>query len=279
VEPESSLKRFRRPFTPVAWLRELWQARALVVALSVRELRARYKHAALGFLWALLVPLSFMVVFNLVFTHVAKVDTGGQPYAVFTYIGLVVWTFFSTSVSVASQSLLSNTQLLNRVSFPREVFPLSSVVVAGFDAAISLSAFALLIVFTDARLHFAPGPIASLILLFGLTGAWTVALALIVSAAVVYLRDVRHLLPIVLQLGIIATPVAYGIDVIPQAARGWYSVVNPLAPAIDGFRRVLLEGRYPRWELVGPAAVSSIVLLLLAYGIFKRLEVGFADIA
>jgi ABC-type polysaccharide/polyol phosphate export permease len=279
VEPELILKRFRRPFTPVAWLRELWRARALVTALSVRELRARYKHAALGFLWALLVPLSFMVVFNLVFTRVAKVDTGGQPYAVFSYIGLLVWTFFSTSVSVASQSLLSNTQLLNRVSFPREVFPISSVVVAGFDAAVGVSALVVLVVFTDARLHAAPGPIACLILLLGVVLAWTVGLALIVSAAVVYLRDVRHLLPILLQLGIIATPVAYGIDVIPRAARGWYSALNPLAPVIDGFRRVLLFGDYPRWDLIGPASASSVVLLVVAYGIFKRLEVGFADIA
>ena len=279
MEPELSLKRFRRPFTPGAWLRELWRARALVAALSVRELRARYKHAALGFLWALLVPLSFMVVFNLVFTRVAKVDTGGQPYAVFSYIGLLVWTFFSSAVSVASQSLLSNTQLLNRVYFPREVFPISSVVVAGFDAAVALSALALLIVFSDARLHFAPGPSLCLILLLAVTSAWTVAVALIVSAAVVYLRDVRHLLPIVLQLGIIATPVAYGIAVIPRSARGWYSVVNPLAPVIDGFRRVLLFGTYPRWDLIGPAAASSFALLVVAYGIFKRLETGFADIA
>ena len=279
MEPEPSLRRFRRPFTPVAWLRALWRARALVIALSVRELQARYKHAALGFLWALLVPLSFMVVFTLVFTHVAKVDTGGQPYAAFAYVGLLVWTFFSTSMSIASQCLLSNTQLLNRVYFPREVFPISSVVVAGFDAVISSSALALLIVFTDTRLHLTPGPTACLILLLGLTGTWTVALALIVSAAVVYLRDVRHLLPIVLQLGIIATPVAYGMDVIPRAARGWYSVLNPLAAAIDGFRRVLLAGEYPRWDLIGPAAVSSVLLLILAYGIFKRMEVGFADIA
>jgi ABC-type polysaccharide/polyol phosphate export permease len=279
VEPEISLRRFRRPFTPIAWLRELWAARALVAALSVRELRARYKHAALGFLWALLVPLSFMVVFSLVFTRVAKVDTGHQPYAVFAYIGLLVWTFFSTSVSVASDSLLSNTQLLNRVYCPREVFPISSVVVAAVDGVIALSALAVLFLFTDARLHLAAGPLACLIPLLVLAVIWTTAVALVVSAAVVYLRDVRHLLPIVLQLGIIATPVAFGINVIPRAARGWYSAVNPLAPVIDGFRRVLLAGEYPRWNLVGPAAASSIVLLVAAYAIFKRLEVGFADIA
>src|SRR5207245_6600278 len=109
-----------------------------------------------------------------------------------------------------------------------------------------------LILFTDASLHLAPGPVLSLIVLLAVTGAWTVAIALIVSASVVYLRDVRHLLPIVLQLGIIATPVAYGLAVIPRSARGWYSVVNPLAPVIDGFRRVLLFGTYPRWSLMGP---------------------------
>jgi ABC-type polysaccharide/polyol phosphate export permease len=279
VEPESSLKRYRRPFTPSAWLLELWRARPLVRALAVRELRARYKHATLGFLWALLVPLSFMVVFSLVFTHVAKVDTGGQPYPVFSYIGLLVWSFFSTSVSVASESLLSNTQLLNRVYCPREVFPVSSVVVASVDAVIGLSALAALFLFTDAHLHLAVGPLACAVLLALLTVTWAIAVALIASASVVYLRDVRHLLPIVLQLGVIATPIAYGLDVIPAGARAWYSAANPIAPVIDGFRRILLAGEYPRWNLVGPAALSAAVLLVVAYALFKRLEVGFADIA
>ena len=94
-----------------------------------------------------------------------------------------------------------------------------------------------------------------------------------------YLRDVRHLLPIVLQLGVIATPIAYGLDVIPAGVRGWYCAANPIAPVIDGFRRILLEGEYPRWNLVGPAALSAAVLVVLAYALFKRLEVGFADIA
>jgi ABC-2 type transport system permease protein/lipopolysaccharide transport system permease protein len=182
-------------------------------------------------------------------------------------------------VSVASLSLLTNTQLLNRVSFPREVFPISSVAVAGVDGVLGIAALIVLAAVTGADVHLVPEQLATLVGLVVLLASWTAALALLLSAAVVYLRDVRHLLPIVLQLGIIATPVAYGMDVIPRAARPWYSIVNPLGPVIDGCRRVLLEGKFPQWDLVGPAAASSALLLVVAYGTFKRLEVGFADIA
>lgn len=271
--------RYRRPVAPLTWLRELWASRDLVTALTIRELQARYKHAVLGALWAFLVPLTLMLVFTTVFRHVTAVHTNHASYAVFTYLGLLTWTFFSTAVSLASQSLLSNAQLFNRVYFPREVFPLGAVGVAAVDSAVALLALALLFLLTGTSPHVAIAHAPALLVLLGVLFAWTIAFALIVATAVVYLRDLRHLLPLVLQVGIIATPVAYGFDVIPGHLRPWYSLANPLAPVIDGFRRVLLYGGAPQWDLVGLGALTAGVGLIGGYALFKRLEIGLADIA
>ncbi|MDP9332706.1 MAG: ABC transporter permease [Actinomycetota bacterium] len=280
IEPAPPMSaRYHRPVAPSTWLKELWGSRDLVTALTIRELQARYKHAVLGCLWALLVPLTLMLVFTTVFRHVAHVETGDAPYAVFAYLGLLVWTFFSTSVSLASQSLLNNAQLFNRVYFPREVFPLGAVAVAAVDNGVALVALGLLFLLTGTSPHVSLEHAPALVVLLGVVYAWTIAVALIVATAVVYLRDLRHLLPIVLQVGIIATPVAYGFDAIPGGQRRWYSLANPLGPVIDGFRRVLLYDRAPQWGLVGLGALSAGLGLVVAYAVFKRLETGLADIA
>jgi ABC-type polysaccharide/polyol phosphate export permease len=280
IEPAPpSAARYRRPITPLSWLSELWASRDLVTALTIRVLQARYKHAVLGCLWAFLVPLTLMLVFTTVFRHVAAVQTGDASYAVFTYLGLLTWTFFSTSISLASQSLLSNAQLFNRVYFPREVFPLGAVAVAAVDSAVALLALGFLFVLTHTSPHVALVHAPTLVVLLGVMYAWTIAVALMVATLVVYLRDLRHLLPLVLQVGIIATPVAYGFDAIPGHLRPWYSLANPLAPVIDGFRRVLLYGAAPRWDLVGLGALTAGVGLVAGYTLFKRLETGLADIA
>jgi ABC-type polysaccharide/polyol phosphate export permease len=280
IEPAPPMSaRYHRPVAPSTWLRELWGARDLVTALTIRELQARYKHAVLGCLWAFLVPLTLMLVFTTVFRRVAHVETGDASYAVFAYLGLLVWTFFSTSVSLASQSLLSNAQLFNRVYFPREVFPLGAVAVAAVDNGVALLALGLLFLLTGTSPHVSLENAPALVVLLGVLYAWTIAVALIVATAVVYLRDLRHLLPIVLQVGIIATPVAYGFDAIPGGQRLWYSLVNPLGPVIDGVRRVLLYDRGPQWGFVGLGALSAGVGLVVAYAVFKRLETGLADIA
>jgi ABC-type polysaccharide/polyol phosphate export permease len=275
----SPAMRARRPVTPLAWLRELWARRHLVVALTERELRARYKQAVLGFAWAFLAPLALLVVFAIFFTRVADVDTGGAPYALFAYLGLLVWTFFSTSVSGSSQSLLTNAALLNRVYCPREVFPLGSVGVAATDTLTALLGLVVLFPLTRTTPTFSLGTGAELGILIAVAVAFTVGVSLLASVLVVYLRDLRHLLPLLLQMGLLATPVAYGLDAIPPQWRVWYSFLNPLAPVIDGVRRVLLDGQSPRWDLVAAGATTATVVLVGGYLLFKRLETGLADIA
>lgn len=268
--------RFRRRIRLGAIIRELWRSRELVRTLAEREMRARYKQAVLGIGWAVLTPLALMVVFTLFFQRVAEVDTGGVPYALFTYLGLLPWTFFSASVAQGGQSLVQNVSLLNKVYCPREVFPIASMGVAAVDTLVALPALVVLFVVNG----YAPRATAVWFpVLLLIQAAFTLGVTFVTSAVIVYLRDVRHALPVILQLGLIATPIAYGIGEIPASMRLLYATINPLAPVIDGYRRTILLGAPPDWALLLPGAVSAMTVLVLGYLLFKRLETGFADVA
>ncbi len=274
-EPPESIRFKRR--TPV--LRapgDIWRARALVRALAERELRALYKQAALGVAWAVLTPISLMLVLTIVFQRVANVPTGGVPYSIFAYIGLVSWNFFSGSVTAGGMSLVNQMPLVNKLNCPREVFPLSSIAVTAVNSIIA--SFVLIILF--AINGFAPkitSPVAIIPLVVQI--AFTIAITLLVSCTTVYLRDLRHALPIILQLGLFATPIAYGMEQIPEQWRAPYSIVNPLAPIIDSYRQTILYGNMPNWYLLGLGTLSTLVLLIGGLKLFRRLEMGFADVA
>jgi len=268
--------RFRRRVRMGVALRDLWRFRELIRSLTERQIRARYKQAALGLAWALIIPLVYTLVFTLFFSRVADVDTGGAPYALFAYLGLLPWTFFSASVSGASLSLVSNMSLLNKVNCPREVFPLSAVAGAGVDSMVATAMLGLLFALSG----FAPRATSYWVpVLVAIVIVFTVAVGLVLSSVTVYLRDVAHIVPIGLQVGLFATPVAYGIEVVPSEYHWVYAVVNPIAPAIDGLRRCMLEGVAPRLGLVALAAASSLTLLAVGFRVFKRLETGIADVA
>ena len=275
TEPPSEIL-FRLKVRLVPAIREVWRRRELVRTLAERDLRVRYKQAFLGVAWSILTPLALMVVFTVFFQRVAKVDTGGAPYALFAYLGLLPWTFFSTSVSQGGQSLVMNNQLVNKVYCPREVFPLASMAVAAIDTLLATLVLGLLFAVTG----YAPKATSVWVpVLLIVQVAFTFGVTLIMSAVLVFLRDLRHVLPIILQLGLFATPVAYGMDVVAPSLRVLYSTLNPLAPVIDGYRRTILLGLPPDWRLLGPGAVTALLLLGVGYVVFKRLEPGFADYA
>jgi ABC-type polysaccharide/polyol phosphate export permease len=267
---------FRRLVRPWAMLRELVGARELVLALTERELRARYKQTKLGFAWSVITPILLMVVFSLFFQRAADIDTRGVPYPLYTYVALLPWTFFSDSVSKGAQSLIANLSLVNKVYCPREVFPLASVATAGFDTVIASVVLAVLFgIFT-----FMPSiGIVWLPVLLAVQLAFTIGVALMLSALLVYFRDLRQVTPMALQLALFATPVAYGLDVIPSAWRPAYAVLNPLGPVIDSYRQTILFGDAPPGGLLAIAAASALAWLVGGYLVFKRLETGFADVA
>ena len=267
--------RFRRRVNIGATLRDLWRARELVRALAERQLRARYKQAILGFAWALIPPVVLMVVLTVFVQRVVDVPTGGVPYPLFSYVALVPWTFFATSVSAASASILTSMELINKIYAPREVFPLASIVTSGVDALVGLLALVILFVIYT----FVPAPTSIWVPVLALVQlAFTVGLCLTLSALVVFLRDLRHAVPVIVQLGLFATPIAYGMDQIPSSLRLPYSALNPLAPVIDGYRRTVLQGQPPQFELLLAGAITSFALLAVGFVVFKRLEAGFADV-
>jgi ABC-2 type transport system permease protein/lipopolysaccharide transport system permease protein len=218
----------------------------------------------------------FMLVFTLFFQHAGHFSTGGVPYPLFSYTALVPWTFFAEAVTVGSASLLTNATLLNKIYCPREVFPLAAATASAFDAAVS--SLVLLVLFA---IYQYPPKLTTLWvpLLVTVLLAFTLGIVLVASSVLLYLRDVRYVVPLAVQIGLFISPVAYGFQVIPAGLRPLYAVLNPLGPLLDDFRRTVLHGLAPQWGLLGVAAIASTVWLLGGYRLFKRLETGFADIA
>ncbi len=254
----------------------LLRHRELIWRLAERDLRARYKQAMLGAGWAVVTPVALMILFTALFTRVARFDTGGVPYALFAYIGLILWTLFSSGVNGGGLSLVSNAAIVNKVYCPREVFPIASLVVGCADFAVASGVLVLVFAWE----HTLPKPTAPLALIFlAMLAAFLLGLTLALSSVVVYLRDLRHVLPLVLQIGLFATPVAYPLSVIPERFRVAYVAVNPLAEAIDGVRRALVGAGGIEWGLAAVAGASSLAVLLLGFLLFKRIETGLADVA
>jgi ABC-type polysaccharide/polyol phosphate export permease len=267
---------YKRPLRPTQLVTEAWRARSIVRTISERDLRVRYKQSFLGFAWAILTPLGLLVAFMIVFQRAADVDTGGVPYPLFAFIGLVPWIFFSSAVSSGGNSVLNDKALLSKAQFPREVFPLSGVAVAGVDALMGVVPLAVLFI-GYGRAPSATAPLLVLPLLILI--AFVTGLALLLSAIIVHLRDVRLALPLALQILLFVTPVGYSLDVVPAHLRVAYSFLNPLGPVIDAFRRTLLFDEQPQWGYLGASAVTAVVVFAGGYTVFKHLETGFADVA
>ena len=274
-DPPSDL-RYRRRGGVVSTVRTLYKDREVIRALADRDFRARYKQAYLGVTWAVLNPLILALVFTFTVRRFAHVETGGVPYIIWSYTGLVAWGFFSSMVTGATNCLIGNQALINKIKVPRESFPIATIALAGLDTALSMiGLIAFFIIY--GRLPHTQTIYVPLIFLVQLI--FITAVALIVSISIVYLRDLRQIVPILVQMGLFATPVAYNIS--QYLSPGWrlaYNFVNPLAPVIDNYRRTILYGQPPQWLYLGAGAVSSLLMLIFGIRIFKRLEVGIADL-
>jgi len=257
-------------------LRDLWGNRRLVRTLAERDIRASYKQSFFGFGWAIVTPLLTVLVFTIFFKRIGKINTGDIPYPLFAYVGLLPWSFFTSSVSSGSGSLIFNSTILNKVYCPREVFPVAAILVEAVDTVLATAVLGLLFLYygTAPRLTSLWVPVLILVQL-----ALTVGLTLAFSTAVVYVRDLKQVLGGILQMGLFLTPVAWGIRSVPGRWRAAYCAIDPLAAVIDGYRRVVLQGRAPAWNLLLPAAATSMVVLIAGYYIFRRLEGGIADVA
>lgn len=255
-------------------VRELWHYRDLFYTLTVHRIKVRYKQSVLGLAWAILQPLSLMLIYTVIFSVIAKVPSEGVPYAVFAYAALLPWTFFSSSLTNATQGLVSHSQLVTKVYFAREILPLTYVSAALFDFAVASSfLFALFLYYGVGLTTYALWAIPILVLLTALA----TACSLFLSAMQVKFRDIGVAMPLLLQLWMFSTPVVYPLSAVPMRLRGLYAL-NPLVGVIENFRRVVLQGVAPDLYSFAVSAIAAAILLPLTYLYFKRVEATMADV-
>jgi lipopolysaccharide transport system permease protein len=246
----------------------------LLSAWTLRTLRARYQQSILGGLWAIIQPVAVVAIFTIIFTLFIPVDTGGIPYAVFSYTAMVPWTLFAASLTDMVDSLTLNMNLVSKIYFPREILPVAAMLARLLDFFIASAILVVLIMyyrmplFIGGLLLFPVIVVIQLILALGL--------GLAGSALNVFYRDVRHLVSLGLQLWLYATPIIYPVTLVPQHLRFLY-FLNPMAGVIESYRDILLYGRLPGSYLI-ISGLLAIVIFLIGFGFFKRVESQFADI-
>lgn len=230
----------------------------------------RYKEAYVGVAWAVIQPLAYMVIFTVLFTRVAKVPGSGPLVA---YVALVPWTFAATAITQGGSAVVGQLAIVSKIYFPREVLPLSAVVAALVDAGIAFVLQLVLLVVFGAGL---PPTLLLWPFLMLLTVGLCLGIGLILAPAIVRFRDLRFVIPLGLQLLLLASPVGYPLEAVPASLRGWYRV-NPFAGLLDAFRAIALDGRVPPWVDIWPALVWTFGLLALGALYFRAEEPTMAD--
>lgn len=254
---------------------ELWHYRDLLLTLGLHRIKVRYKQSALGVAWAILQPLAMMLIFTVIFTVITRVpSTSSLPYPVLVFPALIIWGYFSTSLTAATNGLVSHNQLVTKVYFPREILPLTYLFAGLFDFLIAVPLLLGLMFYYQVPLTLYvlyAFPILLIVTIF------LASASLILSAIQVRFRDIGVALPLLLQIWMFASPVVYPIDAIPERFRAFY-MLNPMAGTIENFRRVMVEGVAPDLGQLGVAAIVAIILLPIAYILFKHMESTVADI-
>jgi lipopolysaccharide transport system permease protein len=256
-------------------LRELWRYRELLYFLVWRNVLVRYKQTALGIAWALLQPLFLLVVFTVVFGHVAKLGSDGLPYALFAYAALVPWTFFSNALTQSSNSLVGSANLLTKVYFPRLSLPLAAVLGAIVDFLVSFTILLGMMVYWERWPRVEAIGVLPALLLLGAATALGVGLWL--SALNVAYRDIQYATPFLVQVWLYVTPIIWPLSSLGEP---WRTLVglNPMAGVVVGFRWALVGSpTAPGWT-VGVGAVVAVALLASGAVFFRRRERTFADI-
>lgn len=259
--------------------RELRDYRDLFRFLIDRDIKVLYKQTVLGFGWAILRPLLSMIIFTIIFGNLAEVDSDGVPYAIFSYVALVPWLYFSTALSSSSLSLVNNTDMLTKIYFPRLVFPMTPVVSKLVDFVISfVIVFVLMAWFRippTVNIIYLPLLIALMMLTAAGLGLWFAAMS-------VQYRDVKHAMPFLTQILMYAAPVVWSGSLIAerfgQAGRYLFGLY-PMVGVIEGFRAALLDTGPMPWDMIAVGTVSALILFVTGLFYFRRMESTFADVA
>lgn len=253
---------------------ELWNYRELLYFLAWRDLKVRYKQTALGVLWAILQPLATMGVLSAAFGYFARVPSDGVPYPLFVMTALVPWALFTHALTQSSGSLVNNRSLVVKVFFPRLIIPLAPVLVGAVDAALAGVVLFAMMAFYGVT----PGASVLALPVFALLAVTTaLSVGVWLSALSVRYRDVRHAIPFLTQIWLLATPIAYPASLIPEP---WRAVagLNPMAGVVEGFRWALLGHAAPPATLVAVSTAAALTLLVTGFWWFDRVERHFADV-
>ena len=256
-------------------LKELWDYRELFYIFAWRDIKVRYKQTVLGIAWVVFQPLASMLVFTIFFGNFAKIPSGNLPYPLFVLCGLVFWTFFSTALSTASNVLISNENIIKKVYFPKVILPLSTIVTASVDFAISI----ILLFIVGLYFKFVPPPLILIVVLLGYFISFMTAsgLGLFFSAVNVKYRDVRYIIPFFIQLLLFLTPVIYPTSIIKSSSKFLF-ILNPMSAVIESVRTVISGNLNIDFMGLGTAALISLVIFFFGLGFFNATEKFFADI-
>ena len=264
----------RRTGLAALQLIDVWNFRELLTLFAWRDILVRYKQTVIGILWALIRPLLTILVFTFVFGKLGNLPSHGVPYPLLTFAAVLPWQLFSTALNESSMSVVGYAHILSKVYFPRVLIPLSAVVASLVDFAISLVIF--LIALAIYGVPFTPR-ILVLPLYIALCLTFALGLGFWFSALFVRYRDVRHLVPFIVQLGIYISPVGFSSDIVPERWRPLYAL-NPLVAVIDGFRWCTLGQPALRLGEAAMAFVVSVLLLISGLYYFRQTERTFADL-
>ena len=260
--------------TPLDWA-ELWRYRDLWLTLALRDIKLRYRQTALGVAWVVLLPVIASGVFTLVFGIVARLPSDGSPYFLFVFAGFLGWSSFQNTLTRCGTSLVGNTSLVTKVYFPRIMLPASTVLASLLDFAIGAVLFLAVLLVRGEMPSLAS--LALVPLLLALLQLLALGIGLFMAALTVRFRDVQYVLPFLIQLLLYASPVAYGVAVVPDRLRRFY-LLNPVAPLLDALRAALLGRGEIHWLAIGGSAVVTLALLVLGTLFFLHQDRQYADV-
>lgn len=254
--------------------RDLWAYRELFYFLVWRDVKVRYKQTVLGVAWAVIQPFTAMVIFTVIFGRLARLPSDGLPYPIFTYTALLPWNFFAMALSRSGNSIVSNSNLITKVYFPRLIVPTAAAIVGIVDFVIALMLLMAMMVFYNVT------PTIAVLALPGflvLAFAAALGVSLWLSALNARYRDVAHFIPFLVQMWFFATPVAYSSSLIPQRWQLLYGL-NPMTGVVEGFRWALLGNGHAPVLMLGMSALVAMILLVSGAFYFRQMEKTFADV-
>jgi lipopolysaccharide transport system permease protein len=256
------------------YLAELWSHRELLYFLAWRDVKIRYKQAALGMSWAIIQPLLTMIIFSVLFGRFAQIPSDGVPYPVFSYSALLLWMYFSVTLALAGNSLIGNANLITKVYFPRVLMPAASALAGILDLAIGSTFLVGLMLYYRTELTWtvllAPVFVVHLFVL-------ALGISMLLAAMNVKYRDVKYVIPFLTQIWMFVTPIIYPITFVPDRYQ-WLLALNPVTGVVEGFRAAVLGAQPVPWRVVGISWGITLLLALIGAVYFRKTERQFADV-